>query len=166
MGSHRSRSCGTAATPVLSLYGHRTRSREQCLLHSSFRPRSTSMNAHELVPARCSEVVFTAFTGWIDTIARHVIERAAGRTPAILSDRLREEWMADLLDRQGPFARWRFALGCTWAAMIIQADCRTVSSPAARVSSLGRVIKAHRRYGTGLSLAQITTSGSAALMCD
>jgi len=124
------------------------------------------MNAHELVPARCSEVVFTAFTGWIDTIARHVIERAAGRTPAILSERLREEWMADLLDRQGPFARWRFALGCTWAAMIIQADCRTVSSPAARVSSLGRVIKAHRRYGTGLSLAQITTSGSAALMCD
>ena len=54
------------------------------------------MNAYDLVPARRSEVVLTAFTGWIDSIARCVIERAAGKTSANLSERLREEWMAEM----------------------------------------------------------------------
>jgi TonB family protein len=37
----------------------------------------------------------------------------------MLSERLAEEWLADLTARKGPLARLRFALGCTWATRVI-----------------------------------------------
>ena len=45
----------------------------------------------------------------LDSIARRVIERAARRAPAALSERLQEEWMADLSERRGEGARGRAA---------------------------------------------------------
>lgn len=125
------------------------------------------MNPYEFVPARRSEVLFPAFTSWIDIIARRAVEQAARTTSAILAERLREEWTADLLDRKGSIARLRFALGCYWAAMIIKADCRIVSrSRSARESGIGHIIAANWRQSMGSSLGEITTSGNGSLMCD
>lgn len=123
------------------------------------------MNAYDFVPARCSEVVSTTFTGWINSIAHRVIERAAGRT-SILSERLREEWLADLLERQGPLDRLRLAFGCYWAAMIIHADCRTVSTLATGFAGRVQVIKTHQSHGRSPLALQITTAGNGSLMCD
>jgi TonB family protein len=56
---------------------------------------------------------------WVDGIARRVIHGAALRAPNSLSERLEEEWLADLAAQRGPIARLRFALGCCWATSVI-----------------------------------------------
>lgn len=56
---------------------------------------------------------------WADWIARHSIACAARRVSGSLSERLEEEWLADLSTRRGPMLRLRFAAGCVWAANVI-----------------------------------------------
>ena len=60
---------------------------------------------------------------WIDRVALGVIGFAADHTPPALRARLREEWLADLPDMRGGWARVRHALGCCQAAMQIGEDC-------------------------------------------
>ena len=124
------------------------------------------MNAYDVVPARGSEVVFTIFAGWIDSFARCVIEQAAQKTSATLSERLREEWMADFSELRGLIARLRFAFGCYWAAMIINADGRTVSIPTTGLPSFASFISSSHRHGMRFSSQLINTSGSGSLMCE
>jgi len=56
---------------------------------------------------------------WVDAIVHGLIRRAALRAPDLLSDRLEEEWLADLSERRGQMARLRFAIGCCWAINVI-----------------------------------------------
>lgn len=51
--------------------------------------------------------------------ARWLIQHAARNAPPALSERLEEEWLADLGARSGAVARLRFALGCCWATRVI-----------------------------------------------
>ena len=55
--------------------------------------------------------------GWL-------IHRAARSAPALLSERLEEEWLADLAERRTGASRLRFALGCCWATRIIAQEHR------------------------------------------
>ena len=48
-----------------------------------------------------------------------IIRYAAGRMPTGLAERLEEEWISDLTEQRGAFARMRFALGCCWATYVI-----------------------------------------------
>lgn len=57
--------------------------------------------------------------GWFDGIARNLILSAARRAPSALSERLQEEWLADLIARSGPLSQLGFALGCRWATTVI-----------------------------------------------
>jgi periplasmic protein TonB len=54
--------------------------------------------------------------------ARGFIERAARCAPASLSERLEEEWLAELAARSGTLSRLRFAVGCYWASKTIARD--------------------------------------------
>lgn len=63
---------------------------------------------------------------WVDGIARGLIRCAARRAPLALSDRLSEEWLADLAARGGSLPRLRLALGCCWATAVI---AREVGAP-------------------------------------
>lgn len=56
---------------------------------------------------------------WFDGIARNLICHAARKAPPALSERLGEEWLADLSARSGTLAQLRFALGCCWATNVI-----------------------------------------------
>ena len=56
---------------------------------------------------------------WFDGIAPYLIRRAACKAPAALSERLGEEWLADLSARSGALSQLRFALGCCWATNVI-----------------------------------------------
>jgi TonB family protein len=56
---------------------------------------------------------------WTDALVRALIRHAAHRAPPDLSERLEEEWFADLATRRGPLARLLFAAGCRWAARTI-----------------------------------------------
>jgi TonB family protein len=56
--------------------------------------------------------VNSAITQWL-------IQHAARCAPASLSERLEEEWRADLAARSSAMSRLRFALGCCWATRVI-----------------------------------------------
>ncbi|HEV2701020.1 MAG TPA: TonB family protein [Steroidobacteraceae bacterium] len=57
-------------------------------------------------------------------LAQRLILHAARKAPAALSERLEEEWLADLQSRSGSLERLRLALGCCWATGIITRDVR------------------------------------------
>lgn len=67
---------------------------------------------------------------WVDGIAHRLIHRAASRAPGSLSERLEEEWLADLSAQRGPIARMRFALGCCWATNVIAHEHVVAAMPA------------------------------------
>jgi len=56
---------------------------------------------------------------WFDGVVLGLIRHAARKAPPALSERLEEEWLADLEGRRGGPARLRFALGCSWATRVI-----------------------------------------------
>jgi biopolymer transport protein ExbD len=94
-----------------------------------------------------------------DTIADRLIECAARRAPASLSERLREEWLADLSERQGTAARLRLALGCYWAAHLIKHDCCAVGAPALAPASDRAAIAVIRQGFSPLSRAIASSAG-------
>ena len=57
--------------------------------------------------------------GGLEGLVLSLVHRAARSAPPALSDRLEEEWLADLGARHGTLARLCFALGCTWARHVI-----------------------------------------------
>lgn len=86
------------------------------------------MNTHNLVPAGRGA---NSAAKLLDTLNHRLIEHAARRAPPILAERLREEWLADLAAQPGAMARLRHALGCQWAATLIDDDYHVASAPAA-----------------------------------
>jgi periplasmic protein TonB len=55
----------------------------------------------------------------LSDISRRLVEHAARRAPLELSERLREEWLADLASRASGPSRLQFAVGCCWASRVI-----------------------------------------------
>jgi periplasmic protein TonB len=72
-----------------------------------------------------------------DGFARWLIEHAARRAPPPLSQRLEEEWRADLTARDGRLSRLRFGLGCCWAATVIVNELGSPAAAAAPASTSG-----------------------------
>jgi len=64
-----------------------------------------------------------------DAITHWLIQHAARSAPASLSERLEEEWRADLVARSSAMSRLRFALGCCWATRVIAHEHRPASAP-------------------------------------
>ncbi|MEJ0005773.1 MAG: TonB family protein [Steroidobacteraceae bacterium] len=67
-------------------------------------------------------------------LAHRLILRAARKAPAALTERLEEEWLADLQSRSGAVSRLRLAIGCCWATGIITRDFRIPQLAASGVS--------------------------------
>ena len=65
----------------------------------------------------------------VSKIARGLIRSAALCVPEPLSERLREEWTADLAAQRGSLARLRFAAGCYWAARVIAQEHSAPAAP-------------------------------------
>jgi TonB family protein len=55
----------------------------------------------------------------LDHFIHSLIRYAARTAPASLSERLEEEWLADLAARSTVLSRLRFAVGCCWATRVI-----------------------------------------------
>jgi TonB family protein len=72
-------------------------------------------------------------------IPERLIRYAARGAPPLLSERLQEEWRADLAAHSGAWARVRFGLGCCWAGRVIQHETRAASVPAACATAGGKV---------------------------
>ncbi|HEY2779368.1 MAG TPA: TonB family protein [Steroidobacteraceae bacterium] len=78
---------------------------------------------------------------WVDTLTQGLIHHAAQRAPGPLSERLEEEWLADLAERHGKLSRLRLSLGCCWAVYFIAREQRiaTVHAASATVAHAGFV---------------------------
>ncbi|HXA36709.1 MAG TPA: energy transducer TonB [Steroidobacteraceae bacterium] len=67
---------------------------------------------------------------WVERTAQRLIHRSARRAPDALSERLEEEWLADLAEQHGAIRRLRFAIGCCWATIIIAREHAVAALPA------------------------------------
>jgi TonB family protein len=56
---------------------------------------------------------------WVAGLTQWLIHRAARNAPESLSERLEEEWLADVHARSRAWSRLSFALGCCWATRVI-----------------------------------------------
>jgi TonB family protein len=70
-----------------------------------------------------------------NTLADWLIRRAARGARGALSERLQEEWQADLLTRSSSLSRLRFGFGCCWASLWIAREHAFVSAPAAATAT-------------------------------
>jgi len=66
---------------------------------------------------------------WPEALTHWLIHHAACRAPPDLSERLDEEWRADLAVRSSAGSRLRFALGCCWATSVIVREHGPASVP-------------------------------------
>lgn len=123
------------------------------------------MNERDLVSVRRSDIP-SSQTGWADALSRRLIEHAARRAPAALSDRLLEEWMADLSDHRGSMARLRLALGCYWAAIRIERDCGVAGALASTAPIGGGIVVAAGRRGMPLFSRSAIASESSPVICE
>jgi TonB family protein len=57
--------------------------------------------------------------GCTHKLSHWLIHRAARHTPDCLSQRMEEEWLADMAARLSAMSRLRFAVGCCWATLVI-----------------------------------------------
>jgi TonB family protein len=62
-------------------------------------------------------------------VTHWLIHQAACRAPESLSQRLEEEWLADLAARPSAMSRLRFAIGCCWATQVIAFEYRPSRIP-------------------------------------
>jgi TonB family protein len=89
---------------------------------------------------------------WLEGFTHWLIHRAARGAPPALSERLEEEWLADLASRRSALLRLRFGLGCCWATRVIAHEHCT-SRVAVTNSALGAFL--HDESG-GFSRRSIT----------
>ena len=83
-------------------------------------------------------------------IARRLIQYAARNAPPELSERLEEEWLADLATRQGRMAQWRFGVGCCWATRVIAHDFCEAKVPAASTATGPKIMAAYAQHDSPL----------------
>jgi len=104
---------------------------------------------HTLDPlsrAACSEQL----PGWSEGLTRRLIQHAARNAPASLSERLAEEWMADLAERRGALARMRFGIGCCWATRVIAHEFSAPKVLAAASATGNKVMNAYAQHDYSL----------------
>lgn len=92
---------------------------------------------------------------WFDGVARNLIRHAARKAPSALSERLGEEWLADLTGRSGGLSQLRFALGCCWATAVIAHESGAPARTAA--AAAGNRMSVVHHSGSGPSFPRRTT---------
>jgi len=124
------------------------------------------MNEHEIVTVRQTKAVSAALSGWIDRAASRMIRRAARTAPQSLSERLEEEWLADLAQRCGRMSQLSFAFGCYWAATVIRHDDFTVQVPVTSSPMGFETMAAYAHQGVAPFSRCTTSVAPGGVMCD
>jgi TonB family protein len=84
-----------------------------------------------------------------DGVSHWLIHHAARRAPESLSQRLKEEWLADLSARPEGLSRLRFAIGCCWATQVIALDHQNASVRAASPAVAGKYLNDFAQHDEG-----------------
>jgi TonB family protein len=88
-------------------------------------------------------------TGWTEDLSHWLIHHAAGRAPESLSERLKEEWLADLTARPSAMSRMRFAIGCCWATQVIALEFQPSGVAAAGAVAEAKLASAYAQHDSG-----------------
>jgi len=88
-----------------------------------------------------------AAPAWDETLARNLVRHAARKAPPGLTERLEEEWLADLTVRQNAASRICFGLGCCWATRVIARDFGVAAAATAGSASGQRLLVGQSSHG-------------------
>jgi protein TonB len=102
------------------------------------------MNERKANPERRAAGSFDDVRTGRGKLTQWLVHRAALQAPPDLSERLEEEWRADLATRPSSGSRLQFALGCCWATLMIAREHRPASIPVA-----GAVMMPKGTFGFG-----------------
>jgi TonB family protein len=91
----------------------------------------------------------TVDSSGLDRLSLWLIHRAALQAPPSLSERLEEEWLADLESRSSSVARLRFAAGCLWATRVIAREYQPAMAGATSPSASERPFSSDLRNDFG-----------------
>jgi periplasmic protein TonB len=83
-------------------------------------------------------------------LTRWLIQHAARNAPPSLSERLEEEWLADLAERRGAMARLRFGVGCCWATKVIAYEYSAPKVLATSSATGNKVMTAYAQHDYSL----------------
>jgi protein TonB len=101
--------------------------------------------------------------GWADQLSHRLIQHAARKAPPALSERLEEEWLADLSARQGPMSRVLFGFGCCWATNVIAREHYALNvsaaSPAAGSTTMAAYAQHDSTFFTRRTTALVIIAG-------
>src|SRR5437879_5376127 len=138
MGSDRPGDCRPAASPALPSDTERALAWKPAVRELQLRQRYAGVSLRTSKPRTRSGADRVESAVRSRGLALWLIEHAAGRAPPPLSQRLEEEWLADLAARDGRLSRLRFGLGCCWAATVIMHEHCSTSAAAAAGSAAGQ----------------------------
>ncbi len=82
----------------------------------------------------------------MNEFALRLIQHAARNAPPSLSERLEEEWLADLSERQGTMSRTLFGLGCCWATKVIAREHYLLNIAAATATAGSTAMTAYAQH--------------------
>jgi periplasmic protein TonB len=108
------------------------------------------MSEHNVNPVPRVAASSDGLRAWPDALTRWLIHHAACRAPRDLSERLEEEWRADLAVRSSASSRLRFAIGCCWATSVIVREHSPASIPAASAAMGPKVTLGYARDESGI----------------
>jgi biopolymer transport protein ExbD len=115
--------------------------------------------------AATSVAAFTYLLHRVDNLSSRIVWRAAAHLPEALSQRLAEEWAADLSSRCRRISRLGFALGCCWAALAIKrGDWYLTATSGSPTREQIMANRAH--HGPGLRYARTTCAAPGGVMCE
>ena len=88
-------------------------------------------------------------SGHQDNLSHWLIHRAARHAPEFLSERMEEEWLADMAVRPTAMSRLRFAVGCCWATLVIALERPLVRLPLTSTAVAARPMMPFAHQGLG-----------------
>ena len=104
------------------------------------------MNCHDILAALPAAAVSDEALWWVEALVRRLIQHAARNAPPSLSQRLEEEWLADLAAQHGQMARLRLAIGCCWATRVITRERVASNVPATSPATGNKIMTAYAQH--------------------
>ena len=121
------------------------------------------MNCHDVLAALPAAALSDEALWWVEALVRRLIQHAARNAPPSLSQRLEEEWLADLAARHGQMARLRLAIGCCWATRAITREHVAANVPATTSATGNTIMTAYAQHDS--SFVSRRTTAVALIVC-
>jgi biopolymer transport protein ExbD len=103
---------------------------------------------------------------WKEDLAPRLVRFASRCAPPHLVARLEEEWLADLSEQASVVERWQLALGCCWAALMIQREPPAAAQAAIHSSIGATIMTAYANRGTSRMPASPKVAAIGPVICD